>query len=137
MFNVTVLKLRDVIKYACEIVFAILIIISISKYFNKESNEENINKLIQNKVQTMPQNSMSSCLDKTVPAMSIMNNQEIEGEEENEDILKGILSTQISSIKGIENQSGKESNNDVNSENNMEEKIELARNRTKNSSYNK
>ena len=137
MFNVTVLKLRDVIKYACEIVFAILIIISISKYFNKESNEENINKLIQNKVQTMPQNSMSSCLDKTVPAMSIMNNQEIEDEEENEDILKGILSTQISSIKGIENQSGKESNNDVNSENNMKEEIELARNRTKDPSYNK
>lgn len=141
MFNVTVLKLRDIVKYICEIVLAILIIISISKFFNKESQEENINKLIQNGIQIVPQNSMTSCLDKTISAISIINddeltNEKLTNEEENEDILKGILGTQISSIKGIKKQQEDDGSNMDNQNDLEQEEIQLARNRFKNSSYN-
>ena len=45
MFNVTVLKMKDIIRYFIGIIGTILIIVIISKNFNKSSNDKR--KIVQ------------------------------------------------------------------------------------------
>lgn len=107
MFNVTVLKMKDIRKYVIGVLVTIVVIIAISKYFPNHIKEKKI-------VETLiPENSMLECLEHTVPTISSINEEykmiAMEGEEITEDkFLQGILNTQISSIKGMENIEKKE-----------------------------
>ena len=107
MFNVTVLKMKDIRKYVIGVLSTIVVIIVISKYFPNDIKEK---KIVENLI---PQNSMLECLEHTVPTISSINEEykmiEMEGEEITENkFLQGILNTQISSIKGMENIEKKE-----------------------------
>lgn len=130
MFNVTVLKMKDIKKYFIGMVLTIIAIIAVSKYFPKITKEE---KILQKLVS---ENSMVECLDQTVPTIVSMNEEykkvEKEGEELTENkFLQGILKTQISSIKGIEKIEEKEELAKQNSEEQEqemqpEEKVDIA-----------
>lgn len=108
MFNVTILKMKDIIKYFIGITATILIVITISKYFQKNTNEEKIVQKVKSSIATMSENGMTGCLDKTIPVISNVNEEykkisnEDDNSEENEGILEIMLKTQISSIKGVE-----------------------------------
>ena len=127
MFNVTVLRLKDIIKYIVCIFVLILIIFSATKYFSnvKEETKE-VTQKVENVKNQISNNSLLSCLDATIPVVASINKQdEQENNEENNenDILKSILETQISSIKDI--QSIEDSSEEI--QNNDEDKeIELA-----------
>lgn len=102
MFNVTVLKMKDIRKYMFGMLITIIAIMTLSKYFSKETKEE---KIVQKWVS---ENSMLSCLDQTIPAMSNLNEEYQKIAQEEDEItenkfLQGILKTQISTIKGMEN----------------------------------
>lgn len=102
MFNVTVLKMKDIKKYLIGMLATILIIILASKYFPKVTNEKKTIPKI------LTENSMIGCLEQTVPAMSSINEEDqkiaSEGDEiKEENLLQGILKTQISSIQAMEN----------------------------------
>lgn len=101
MFNVTVLKMKDIKKNFIGMLVTIILIILASKYFPKITSEK----------KTMPkilsENSLIGCLEQTIPAMSSMNEeyQKIADEDDEikeETLLQGILKTQISSIQGME-----------------------------------
>ena len=114
MFNVTVLKMKDIIKYFAGIIITIILVIYISKHvpFVKNDKKEENNK--QSKMETIQLGSLTSCLDKTIPTMSSINENynKVEGEKEETEstnYLEEILKTEISTIKGIEKL--KENNN--------------------------
>ena len=107
MFNVTVLKMKDIKKYFIGMLATIVVVIVASKCLPRPTKE---GKMVQ---KVLAENSMLECLGQTVTTMSSTQeqNEEIteQGEEiEEENLLQGILKTQISSIQGIENIEDKE-----------------------------
>ena len=107
MFNVTVLKMKDIKKYFIGMLATIVVVIVASKCLPRPTKE---GKMVQ---KVLAENSMLECLGQTITTMSSTQeqNEEItepgEGIEE-ENLLQGILKTQISSIQGIENIEDKE-----------------------------
>ena len=107
MFNVTVLKMKDIMKFFIGLIF-LLIIIYISKYFYGENNKEKIADGVKNGIKIIARTNMLGCIDTTVPTISTINKENIkEGTEENksqsqDNILEQILKTEISSISGLE-----------------------------------
>ena len=107
MFNVTILKMKDIIKYILGIIFTITIVIFISKYFQKSDNNENkIVNEVKNKINILSEQSLLNCFEQAVPIMSNINNEYSkiakEDDHSKQNILQGILKTQISSIQEIE-----------------------------------
>lgn len=107
MFNVTVLKMKDVKKYMIGLLATVVIVITISKYFPQNATEK---KMVQ---KIMPENSMLGCLDQAVPTISSINEEykKIAKEEDElteDTFLQGILKTQVSSMKGLETVEEKE-----------------------------
>lgn len=104
MFNVTVLKMRDIVKYLVEIIITIGLIVFATRFFAfKPENETEIKTIKSNK--TIQIGSMKSCLKKALPAFSILEeNDEMQKTENisNSSYLEEFLKTEISSIKGIE-----------------------------------
>lgn len=122
MFNVTVLKMKDIRKYVLGMLVTIVLVITISKYLPKNLKEEKaMQKLVAN-------HNMIECLDTTLPVMSNVNEEYKKiAKEDDETItedkfLQGILKTQVSSIKGIEKMEEKEK--EVTKENEQQEKEE-------------
>lgn len=114
MFNVTILKMKDIIKYIIGIILTITIVIFISKHFQKDNNnEQKIVNELKNGISMLSEQSLLSCFEQTVPTMSNLNEEynkiAKEDDHSKQDILQGILKTQISSIQQIEeNQSNSE-----------------------------
>ena len=108
MFNVTVLKMKDIIRYFIGIIGTILIIVIISKNFNKSSNDKRkIVQEVKNGIESLSKNSMTSCLNKTMPVIADVNQEynQVSKEDENIEsskILEEILKTQLSSMEGLE-----------------------------------
>lgn len=152
MFNVTVLRMRDIIKFFVGITF-VLLIIYISKFFYKEKAENRLAKELADGMKILTSNNMTQCLDETVLAVASVNNQnetslldnENDGKITQTNVLENVLKTQISSLKALEVSEKNEekektelmsSTNQINdTTNSTEKKIELARNRTSNTSY--
>ena len=116
MFNVTVLKLKDVIKYLIIVVVAIIIIVFTIKNFKLNDQGIEIIKKLNEGTSALSGKSFVECLDKTIPAMSNLNEEykkiAKEDEENENSIFQEILGTQISSIntmERIEEQARKES----------------------------
>ena len=106
MFNVTVLKIKDIKKYLIGMLITIVIIITVIQYFPKMLKEK------RSMPKWVTENSMMECLDQTVPAMSTVNEEykkiaKEEGTSESK-FLQGVLKTQISSIQEVENIEKKE-----------------------------
>lgn len=125
MFNVTILKIKDIKKYLLVMIFIILATILISKYLPKIKEQKNIIPNI------LTNNSMLKCLDKTMPTISSVENVEQENSHkvEEDNIWHGILKTQISSINNIqavEEEKKEEKIEKVEENNNKTENIEIA-----------
>ena len=98
MFNVTVLKVRDIFKYLVGFMIIIGIIVYSARFFVHKSENNKIKVNLIN---------LESSLDKTIPAMSSINEKEKNNDETNSKIsennyLEQFLKTEISSIRGIE-----------------------------------
>lgn len=107
MFNVTVLKMKDIKKYFIGMLATIVVVIVASKCLPRPTKE---GKMVQ---KVLAENSMLECLGQTVTTMSSTQEKNEETPEkhqeiEEENLLQGILKTQISSIQGIENIEDKE-----------------------------
>ena len=101
MFNVTVLKMKDIKKYFIGMLATIIVVIVVSKYFPKTTNENKIVKKV------LSENSMIQCLEQAAPVMANVNEEynKIASEDDEikeENLLHGVLKTQISSIQGME-----------------------------------
>lgn len=136
MFNVTVLKMRDIFKVIIEITFLVVVVLGISKIFHKDTkeNSKGIQK-IENGIKAVSQFSMINCMDQTIPTMSSINEEykniaKEDEQKEDKNILQEMLKTQISSVNAIkesEEITNKENNENIqeNEKNQTEEKQEI------------
>ncbi|MCI8641393.1 MAG: stage II sporulation protein P [Clostridia bacterium] len=104
MFNVTVLKMKDILKYILGVCLIIAVLMTMAKIFSKKSSQEN---KTQSKLRIFSSGGLTSCLDSTIPSIEVVNKEYNEIEEENTEINQGnypeqFLKTEISSIKAIE-----------------------------------
>jgi|GEM_PF-4961022 len=141
MFNVTVLKMKDLVKYFTGIIITLLIIMLISNNLKKETKEEKIVREVKTGINLLFENILTQSLDKIIPTMAIMKENEYELKEnekfEEQDLLKLVLGTQISSIKGLEiaeeiDDIVKSSGISENEENQIEETMEISLARSRN-----
>ena len=136
MFNVTVLKMRDIFKVIIGITFLVVVVLGISKIFHKDTkeNSKGVQK-IENGIKALSQFSMINCMDQTIPTMSSINEEykniaKEDDQKENKNILQEMLKTQISSVNAIkesEEITNKENNENIqeNEKNQTEEKQEI------------
>ena len=133
MFNVTILKMRDIIKYLMGIILTISIVVIISKQLSKDNtnntNEEKIVNEVKNGISMLSEQSFLGCFEQTVASMANLNEEYSkvakEDDHSREDILQGVLETQISSIKGIGNLENETNNQDSkNLQDNTSENVE-------------
>ena len=106
MFNVTVLKMRDIVKYLVGFMIIIGIIVYATRFFaykaeNKEDKiksswleknkiEEKKDKSENVKMQSILMWNLTSCLDKTIPAMASTNEEYNKIEKENKEIKRAV-----------------------------------------------
>ena len=105
MFNITVLKLKDILKYFIGIISVLIVIIYMyNSYFRKTESERNI--LIP-EINIITEKNQLECLKQTIPLIYNINeknkNLEKQDNKENQNILTNILESQISSFKIVEN----------------------------------
>lgn len=136
MFNVTVLKMRDIFKVIIGITFLVVVVLGISKIFHKDTkeNSKGVQK-IENGIKALSQFSMINCMDQTIPTMSSINEEykniaKEDNQKEDKNILQEMLKTQISSVNAIkesEEITNKENNENIqeNEKNQTEEKQEI------------
>ena len=130
MFNVTVLRLKDIVKYIICIFVLILLIFSIRNYFcGTKKNTEQVRQKVENVTNQLSSHSLLTCLDATLPVVASINHSEEKEKEKlsENDILKSMLETQISSIDEIQNMEEVSEPKGEDTENTNEaEEIELA-----------
>ena len=132
MFNVTILKMRDLIKYFIGLLTTIIVVIVVSKFFSKNEENNSENKIVnevKNGISMLSEQSFLGCFEQAVPTMANLNEEYSkvakEDDHSREDILQGVLETQISSIKGIENSTNGNNNQDsINSQDVTSENVE-------------
>lgn len=134
MFNVTVLKMRDIIKYLVGIIITIFFVIYTTRYFSSTKNKIKEEDKKQSKIEIFQFGSLKSCLDETIPTISSINEEYNKIEQENEKVkstnyLEEFLRTEISSIKGIEKL--EENNNIENINENLEKNEQISENESK------
>ena len=136
MFNVTVLKMRDIFKVIIGITFLVVVVLGISKIFHKDTKENSkVVQKIENGIKALSQFSMINCMDQTIPTMSSINEEykniaKEDDQKENKNILQEMLKTQISSVNAIkesEEITKKENNENIqeNEKKQTEEKQEI------------
>jgi stage II sporulation protein P len=108
MFNVTIINIKDIIKYLVSITLTIGMILVLTRYFSNLKDNEELKFKISDKVDEILNSSYLNCLDKTVPCIQ-ETNEEInkiakEDDETEDSILKKILSVEISQIDVEKNQ---------------------------------
>lgn len=108
MFNVTVLKIKDIVKYLVGTIILIGIIVYTTRFFAYKPNEQKMEKK-QEKVSIteilkIRSNTLKKCLNKTIPVMAELEKEKESKKTTNNEnkIFESFLETEISSIKGME-----------------------------------
>ena len=121
MFNVTVLKIGDIIKYLVGISIIVMLMVFTARYFSSTKENKNTKNF-----KILQANSLTKCMEQEIPAMASINSEN-DTREQNEtsknNYLEQFLQTEISSIKGI-----KEAEEKVEGENENENQNEITQN---------
>ena len=100
MFNVTVLKIGDIIKYLVGISIIVMLMVFTARYFSSTKENKNTKNF-----KILQANSLTKCMEQEIPAMASVNSEN-DTQETNEtsqnNYLEQFLQTEISSIKGIQ-----------------------------------
>ena len=139
MFNVTVLKMRDLIKYLVGIIVTTIIVIFATRYFLslKSTNNETKSKNLNISAKNLSEDTLKKPLDDTIASLREINNkskENIKEEKDKRDYLEGFLETELSAIKGMK-ENKTEEENELKEENN--ENIQVSSNETNNLSTEK
>ena len=134
MFNVTVLKMKDIIKCLVGIIIAVAFITITTRYFSSSKQDENKNNStiitqISKTLENFINNKLTEGLEETMPVLSVTNQSVKEANAEikrdDNEILKKMLASEIDSIEIIKNQEENNAENNETAENQAtEEKTE-------------
>ena len=128
MFNVAVLRLKDITKYLVGIIFTIVIVIVATRYFsfkkkdvinNNDNNIQKSSNIISKQVQGIKTYMLKSGISQTIPVISAVTEDEKEKEEKTtNNFLENILTSEINIMRGLEeNKDNNKSEEQVNDEN--------------------
>ncbi len=99
MINMTVLNLRDIIKYLIKITIVVAVVIGLTKYFSVA--KENVSKQTQ-KIQG---STLLSCLDTTIPGISSINRKEDNINKVKTNPLKDTLAIELAMLTSVQTDS--------------------------------
>ena len=108
MFNVAVLRLKDIIKYLVGMVLLVVVVFMITNAFPAwKENSQKVKQEMKNKVETISKNSWLSCFEQALPVAASVNKEysavaKEDDIKEEKNILQEMLGTQIASIKAME-----------------------------------
>lgn len=100
MFNVTVLKIGDIIKYLVGISIIVMLMVFTARYFSNSKENKNTKNF-----KVFQANSLTKCMEQEIPAMASINSENDIKEQNTtsqNNYLEQFLQTEISSIKGIQ-----------------------------------
>ena len=105
MFNVAVLKLKDLMKFLIGMFIILLLIFFIGKFLKYKPNT-NISNM-ENKLSFLSSSTMLQALDEVIPGIKNINKEYRSVAKEDDvhsekNVLKAMLKTQISSVRGLE-----------------------------------
>lgn len=105
MFNVAILKLKDLVKFLIGIFIILLTIFCIGKILGTKPNTNMHN--IEKKLSFLSQSTMLQALDEVIPSIKNINKEyrnvaKEDDIKEEKNVLKAMLRTQISSVRGLE-----------------------------------
>ena len=136
MFNVTVLRLKDIKKYLVGILFTIILIIIATKFFSsKKENtiktENKIETIVSKQIQNIENHMLKSGISQTIPTIYNINEEdETESMEvkeiERNNILESILTSEINVMKQLK----KSKENNIDNEENQKENNRNRRNKS-------
>ena len=113
MFNVTVLKMKDIIKYLVGIFITILLVIITTRYFSSQNQEKDANKInvfekISSFFSKVPDEVLTSSISTEIPVTSYFEQSSEEGEQssqEEKSIYEKILDSEIGAMASIKENS--------------------------------
>ena len=113
MFNVTVLKMKDIIKYLVGIFITILLVIITTRYFSSQNQEKDANKInvfekISSFFSKVPDEVLTSSISTEIPVTSYFEKSSEEGEQssqEEKSIYEKILDSEIGTMASIKENS--------------------------------
>ncbi len=113
MFNVTVLKMKDIIKYLVGIFITILLVIITTRYFSSQNQEKDANKInvfekISSFFSKVPDEVLTSSISTEIPVTSYFEQNSEEGEQssqEEKSIYEKILDSEIGTMASIKENS--------------------------------
>lgn len=103
MFNVTVIKIKDIIKYIASLIILILLVLGLARFFG-DSKENKLGTNLENTIYTISQKNFIECLNKTIPGVEEVNKAENESasnenEAKSENILNALLQVELTKIE--------------------------------------
>ncbi len=75
MFNITVLKMKDILKYMCGIIITLICIITVSKIFNNNSENKILDE-IGKSISDFTQKNMIDSLSQSISSFGILEKEE-------------------------------------------------------------
>ena len=94
MYNIAVVKIKDILKILFIIFFMILMIISFNFFSNKfKSSTKNVNSVVQKEVKMLTTQNLLGCMEQTLPVMQSINEKQIE--EKTKETTNPIIETQL------------------------------------------
>ena len=127
MFNVTVLKIGDIIKYLVGISIIVMLMVFTARYFSSTKENKNTKNF-----KILQANSLTKCMEQEIPAMaSISSENDIKEQNtiSQNNYLEQFLQTEISSIKGIKEAEEKVEGENENENENQNEITQNAENK--------
>lgn len=108
MFNVTVINIKDMMKYLVSLTLIITIILVLTRYFSNLKDNEEVKFKISDTFEEILNNSYVRCLDETIPCIQNVN-EEInkiakEDDETENSVFKKILKVELSQIENEKKQ---------------------------------
>lgn len=94
MYNIAVVKIKDILKILFIIFFMILMIISFNFFSNKFKNStKNVNSVVQKEIKMLTTQNLLGCIEQTLPVMQNMNEKSIEAKDKESN--NPIIETQL------------------------------------------
>ena len=103
MFNVTIINIKDIIKYLVSITLVIILLFILTRYFSGVKDNNDFKLLLNDKLSLILNNNYTVCLDSTIPCIKNVNKEINKIVEEDDQVesgyLKKLLGVELSQLE--------------------------------------
>lgn len=103
MFNVTIINIKDIIKYLVSITLVIILLFILTRYFSGVKDNNDFKLLLNDKLSLILNNNYTICLDTTIPCIKNVNKEINKIAEEDDQVesgyLKKLLGVELSQLE--------------------------------------